>query len=145
MHRDSNFASFKGLDIYSATNDSNCSRTSLCQTDMEISGRIGCRCLRWHDLRRNRSALFHLVFVVCWRLNDHRKSTRTTLRIVTTINSTIDIEVHRVRSGSLRMIDFVVLPHAGGESYRDVVVRLEPVIMELERQENVLVVGHQVR
>ena len=33
----------------------------------------------------------------------------------------------------------------GGESYRDVVVRLEPVIMELERQENVLVVGHQVR
>lgn len=33
---------------------------------------------------------------------------------------------------------------AGGESYRDVVLRLEPVIMELERQENVLVVGHQV-
>jgi broad specificity phosphatase PhoE len=32
---------------------------------------------------------------------------------------------------------------AGGESYRDVVLRLEPVIMELERQENVLVVGHQ--
>ena len=34
---------------------------------------------------------------------------------------------------------------AGGESYRDVVIRLEPVIMELERQENVLVVGHQVK
>ncbi|KAI0262942.1 bifunctional 6-phosphofructo-2-kinase/fructose-2,6-bisphosphate 2-phosphatase [Gloeopeniophorella convolvens] len=33
--------------------------------------------------------------------------------------------------------------YRGGESYRDVVVRLEPVIMELERQENVLVVGHQ--
>jgi len=32
----------------------------------------------------------------------------------------------------------------GGESYRDVVVRLEPVIMELERQENILIVGHQV-
>ncbi|XP_050685942.1 6-phosphofructo-2-kinase/fructose-2,6-bisphosphatase 1-like isoform X3 [Eriocheir sinensis] len=30
-----------------------------------------------------------------------------------------------------------------GESYEDVVVRLESVIMELERQENVLVVGHQ--
>ena len=30
-----------------------------------------------------------------------------------------------------------------GESYRDVVVRLEPVIMELERQNNVLVVCHQ--
>ncbi|KAF8270376.1 bifunctional 6-phosphofructo-2-kinase/fructose-2,6-bisphosphate 2-phosphatase [Lactarius quietus] len=33
--------------------------------------------------------------------------------------------------------------YRGGESYRDVVIRLEPVIMELERQENVLVVGHQ--
>lgn len=33
--------------------------------------------------------------------------------------------------------------YRGGESYRDVVVRLEPVIMELERQENILVVGHQ--
>ena len=31
----------------------------------------------------------------------------------------------------------------GGESYRDVVVRLEPVIMELERQENILIIGHQ--
>lgn len=34
--------------------------------------------------------------------------------------------------------------YRGGESYRDVVVRLEPVIMELERQENVVVIGHQV-
>ena len=34
--------------------------------------------------------------------------------------------------------------HQGGESYRDVVVRLEPVIMELERQENILIIGHQV-
>lgn len=30
-----------------------------------------------------------------------------------------------------------------GESYEDLVVRLEPVIMELERQGNVLVVTHQ--
>jgi len=30
-----------------------------------------------------------------------------------------------------------------GESYEDLVARLEPVIMELERQENVLVVSHQ--
>jgi broad specificity phosphatase PhoE len=33
--------------------------------------------------------------------------------------------------------------YLGGESYRDVVVRLEPVIMELERQENIFIVGHQ--
>lgn len=33
--------------------------------------------------------------------------------------------------------------YQGGESYRDVVVRLEPVIMELERQENILLVCHQ--
>lgn len=34
--------------------------------------------------------------------------------------------------------------YRGGESYRDVVVRLEPIIMELERQENILIIGHQV-
>ncbi|KTW25640.1 hypothetical protein T552_03500 [Pneumocystis carinii B80] len=33
--------------------------------------------------------------------------------------------------------------YSGGESYRDVVTRLEPVIMELERQENVLIISHQ--
>lgn len=33
--------------------------------------------------------------------------------------------------------------YQGGESYRDVVVRLEPVIMELERQANILLVCHQ--
>jgi len=33
--------------------------------------------------------------------------------------------------------------YRGGESYRDVVIRLEPVILELERQENILVVCHQ--
>lgn len=33
--------------------------------------------------------------------------------------------------------------YRGGESYRDLVVRLEPVIMELERQDNILIVGHQ--
>jgi broad specificity phosphatase PhoE len=32
----------------------------------------------------------------------------------------------------------------GGESYRDVVVRLEPIIIELERQDNILIFGHQV-
>ncbi|KAF8526846.1 bifunctional 6-phosphofructo-2-kinase/fructose-2,6-bisphosphate 2-phosphatase [Hysterangium stoloniferum] len=33
--------------------------------------------------------------------------------------------------------------YRGGESYRDVVIRLEPIIMELERQENILIIGHQ--
>ena len=33
--------------------------------------------------------------------------------------------------------------YRGGESYRDVVIRLEPVIMELERSENVIIITHQ--
>uniref|UniRef100_A0A060TE12 fructose-2,6-bisphosphate 2-phosphatase n=1 Tax=Blastobotrys adeninivorans TaxID=409370 RepID=A0A060TE12_BLAAD len=33
--------------------------------------------------------------------------------------------------------------YRGGESYRDVVARLEPIIMELERQDNIMIVTHQ--
>ncbi|KAI8974351.1 fructose-2,6-bisphosphatase [Pilobolus umbonatus] len=33
--------------------------------------------------------------------------------------------------------------YQGGESYRDLVQRLEPVIMDLERHENILIVSHQ--
>ncbi|PVU89428.1 hypothetical protein BB559_005108 [Furculomyces boomerangus] len=33
--------------------------------------------------------------------------------------------------------------YRGGESYRDVVLRLEPIIMELERQQNIMIVSHQ--
>jgi 6-phosphofructo-2-kinase/fructose-2,6-biphosphatase 2 len=55
------------------------------------------------------------------------------------INSIIVIEVN-CQNDSCAQPQF--LP--GGESYRDVVVRLEPVIMELERQENILIIGHQV-
>lgn len=33
--------------------------------------------------------------------------------------------------------------YRGGESYRDVVIRLEPIIMELERGENIIIVTHQ--
>ncbi|KAI9271805.1 6-phosphofructo-2-kinase-domain-containing protein [Phascolomyces articulosus] len=33
--------------------------------------------------------------------------------------------------------------YRGGESYRDLVLRLEPVIMELERHENILIIAHQ--
>jgi 6-phosphofructo-2-kinase / fructose-2,6-biphosphatase 2 len=33
--------------------------------------------------------------------------------------------------------------YPGGESYKDVVTRLEPIIMELEREENVIIITHQ--
>ncbi|KAG1443858.1 hypothetical protein G6F56_010519 [Rhizopus delemar] len=33
--------------------------------------------------------------------------------------------------------------YRGGESYRDLVARLEPVIMDLERHENILIISHQ--
>jgi 6-phosphofructo-2-kinase/fructose-2,6-biphosphatase 2 len=33
--------------------------------------------------------------------------------------------------------------YRGGESYKDLVLRLEPIIMELERQQNILIIGHQ--
>lgn len=33
--------------------------------------------------------------------------------------------------------------YRGGESYQDVVARLEPIIMELERQDDILIVTHQ--
>ncbi|CAO3684918.1 unnamed protein product [Rhizopus stolonifer] len=33
--------------------------------------------------------------------------------------------------------------YCGGESYRDLVSRLEPVIMDLERHENILIISHQ--
>ncbi|KAJ8245564.1 hypothetical protein GJAV_G00272120 [Gymnothorax javanicus] len=44
---------------------------------------------------------------------------------------------------TLRDQDKFYYRYPSGESYADVVQRLEPVIMELERQENVLVVCHQ--
>jgi 6-phosphofructo-2-kinase / fructose-2,6-biphosphatase 2 len=68
-------------------------------------------------------------------------SRQHTLRIMQTgmrTNSIIDIVV----SGCAEA--WYSCNEIGGESYRDVVVRLEPVIMELERQENILIIGHQV-
>lgn len=62
---------------------------------------------------------------------------------MTRINSTIGTEVIVITGlGPPHHIN--TLLSAGGESYRDVVVRLEPVIMELERQDNILIIGHQV-
>lgn len=58
--------------------------------------------------------------------------TRTNLIIDTEVSPGISFERH-----------ILIAPYPGGESYRDVVVRLEPVIMELERQENILIIGHQ--
>lgn len=55
-------------------------------------------------------------------------------------NSTTVIEV---RPPVLETYPFLPPIPPGGESYRDVVIRLEPVIMELERQENILIIGHQ--
>lgn len=57
---------------------------------------------------------------------------------MTTTSSTTDIEVSEIAAYGISTHFF-----AGGESYRDVVVRLEPVIMELERQDSILVIGHQ--
>lgn len=51
------------------------------------------------------------------------------------------IEVRRV---TVAFEFHLISVSAGGESYRDVIVRLEPVIMELERQDNILIVCHQV-
>ncbi|KAM6977605.1 6-phosphofructo-2-kinase/fructose-2,6-bisphosphatase 2-like [Aplochiton taeniatus] len=44
---------------------------------------------------------------------------------------------------ALRDLDKYHYRYPGGESYQDLVQRLEPVIMELERQGNVLVICHQ--
>ena len=58
-----------------------------------------------------------------------------------TTSSIIGIEVRcSMSSFTTRLIPVLL----GGESYRDVIVRLEPVIMELERQDNILIVCHQV-
>ncbi|KAG7269266.1 hypothetical protein CRUP_024893, partial [Coryphaenoides rupestris] len=44
---------------------------------------------------------------------------------------------------AMRDLDKYFYRYPGGESYQDLVQRLEPVIMELERQGNVLVICHQ--
>ncbi|XP_048840389.1 6-phosphofructo-2-kinase/fructose-2,6-bisphosphatase 1-like isoform X1 [Brienomyrus brachyistius] len=54
-----------------------------------------------------------------------------------------EIQDHYPEEFALRDQDKYRYRYPKGESYEDLVHRLEPVIMELERQENVLVVCHQ--
>ncbi|KFO19653.1 6-phosphofructo-2-kinase/fructose-2,6-biphosphatase 2 [Fukomys damarensis] len=54
-----------------------------------------------------------------------------------------EIEKQHPEEFALRDQDKYLYRYPGGESYQDLVQRLEPVIMELERQGNVLVISHQ--
>ncbi|XP_051517202.1 6-phosphofructo-2-kinase/fructose-2,6-bisphosphatase isoform X3 [Myxocyprinus asiaticus] len=54
-----------------------------------------------------------------------------------------EIQDHFQEEFALRDQDKYRYRYPKGESYEDLVQRLEPVIMELERQENVLVICHQ--
>uniref|UniRef100_A0A8R1HGE6 6-phosphofructo-2-kinase n=1 Tax=Caenorhabditis japonica TaxID=281687 RepID=A0A8R1HGE6_CAEJA len=54
-----------------------------------------------------------------------------------------DIQQRYPKQADDRAADKYHYRYPSGESYEDVVSRLEPVIMELERQANVLVVSHQ--
>uniref|UniRef100_A0A8C8VLH4 6-phosphofructo-2-kinase/fructose-2,6-bisphosphatase 2 n=1 Tax=Pelusios castaneus TaxID=367368 RepID=A0A8C8VLH4_9SAUR len=54
-----------------------------------------------------------------------------------------EIETRYPDEFALRDQDKYLYRYPGGESYQDLVQRLEPVIMELERQGNVLVIAHQ--
>ncbi|XP_073184939.1 6-phosphofructo-2-kinase/fructose-2,6-bisphosphatase 3 isoform X1 [Lepidochelys kempii] len=54
-----------------------------------------------------------------------------------------EIKAQHPEEYALRDQDKYYYRYPSGESYQDLVQRLEPVIMELERQENVLVICHQ--
>ncbi|KAJ1735369.1 Fructose-2,6-bisphosphatase [Coemansia biformis] len=54
-----------------------------------------------------------------------------------------DVEREYPREYAMRDENKFDFRYRGGESYRDVVLRLEPVIMELERQQNIMIISHQ--
>uniref|UniRef100_A0A8C8VRT4 6-phosphofructo-2-kinase/fructose-2,6-bisphosphatase 2 n=1 Tax=Peromyscus maniculatus bairdii TaxID=230844 RepID=A0A8C8VRT4_PERMB len=54
-----------------------------------------------------------------------------------------EIEKRYPEEFALRDQEKYLYRYPGGESYQDLVQRLEPVIMELERQGNILVISHQ--
>jgi broad specificity phosphatase PhoE len=66
------------------------------------------------------------------------------MKLEMTTNSTTDTEVWLDGSYDPPLKRPNSMSSIGGESYRDVIVRLEPVIMELERQDNILIICHQV-
>jgi hypothetical protein len=136
-----------GLDVHPQAYHPDCPRFALYQVNLEVIGRARCRGLRWDDVRRNRGTIalvfrgvipFHHSPWLKFKLSSAH--TQKILQIgMTTSLTTGTVVRSRHCQGFFFLID-----QSGGESYRDVVVRLEPIIMELERQENVLVVGHQV-
>ena len=66
-----------------------------------------------------------------------------TLLVIPAVTGTRAVRVTRTCVTDSVCLCFCSYRYPRGESYEDLVARLEPVIMELERQENVLVIGHQ--
>ncbi|KAJ9583443.1 hypothetical protein L9F63_022209, partial [Diploptera punctata] len=54
-----------------------------------------------------------------------------------------DIETKHPAEFQARAKDKFNYRYPGGESYKDIVARLEPIIIEMERQRNILVISHQ--
>lgn len=54
-----------------------------------------------------------------------------------------EIEARYPEDFNLRDQDKFHFRYRNGESYADLVLRLEPIIMEVERQENIMIIGHQ--
>ena len=54
-----------------------------------------------------------------------------------------EIEEHYPEDFRARDDDKYNYRYRGGESYRDIVIRLEPIIMEIERGEDIVIVTHQ--
>ncbi|ODN02886.1 6-phosphofructo-2-kinase/fructose-2,6-bisphosphatase [Orchesella cincta] len=118
------------------------------ETDHNISGRIGGDSDLSGRGRHYAKALAHYI----------KEQDIPNLRVWTswlkrTIQTASGIDAPQERWKALNEIDAVKFAardqskfsyrYPRGESYEDLVARLEPVIMELERQENVLVIGHQ--
>lgn len=136
-----NLSVLPGMDINTPSNHTNWWGFGVSQADLEVFGWIRCGRLRRDDLWGNRGKPYSYYIILRSEHAANRKNIPKTLRIATATNSTIVIEVGLI---SEVWKDNILKQSSGGESYRDVVVRLEPVIMELERQENIMIICHQV-